>query len=204
MAMKDLPPEVRFRRTELEVDQPAQVNRSGYTGRRTVMGLPGGALWSGSTQIIDANNNDDAGIARAFLIGLEGPVHTFPLPVAKNQHNFAQSAVVAAGALAGQGTMPMKGMPPGVTYLKTGRYITVTLPSGKYQLVMLTAPLVSDGAGNGVASFRPVLREAPANNAPLATRNPFCEVANVTSKVRWVNEPGGMFSFAQLDVEEAF
>lgn len=73
-------PSVNLRGVSWRLRQPAQVNRSGWTGRRQVLGLPGGAVWEASGEFVTRIGQANFYELRAFLAALRGPVNTFALP----------------------------------------------------------------------------------------------------------------------------
>lgn len=185
---------------ELSLDENVQVNRSGWTKRRKVMGLPGAQKWQATFNPHTIYDLDDRRDWRAFLVALEGPVNNFRLPVAETQRT-GSNPTVAAGANAGS-TLPLTGLPAGQTVLRAGDYMTVPLPSGHHRLVLLTADLVATGVGIATAQFRPDLTEPPAQGATVETIEPFALMALTGSENGWREERGGME--INFSVEEAF
>ena len=83
--------------TGLSLSAPAQVNRSKWTGKRKVVGLPGIELWRAQISI-DAQATEEAERPwRAFLWGLKGPSNWFRylLPCATHA---GSKPTVASGA----------------------------------------------------------------------------------------------------------
>lgn len=192
MAVKTLPNETKIGSIDWRLVQPAQVNRSGYTGARQVMGLPGGARWTGSIEFVAFANDAEARLWRGFLSSLEGQVHTFYLYVLNAQHAGANPT---ATGVAGATTATLSA----AIGLLSGQFMTFTLSSGKRQMVVLT----QDMAG-AVATFRPQLREATGAAATVETIAPYAEVALASDSVAWLSAPGKMFDFPSIDFEEAY
>lgn len=157
--------------SRLRLSTPAQQNRSEWTGRKQVIGLPGAELWLGQIMIDILTTEEEERPWRAFLFGLRGPYNWFRCPLPCNQHAGAKPQVNAASSPGY--TLPLKGLTPSVTILQAGQYMTVPLPSGRQRAVMLTAPLVSNASGLATAAFVPALGEVPANNATVETKDPF-------------------------------
>lgn len=191
MAVKTLPSGFKFRAIEWRLQQPAQVNRSGYTGARQVVGLPGGARWSASVEFAPFQNDAAVRAWRGFLAGLEGQVHTFYMPaVLADQHAGANpTATVASGASSATLSSSIG--------LQAGQYLTFTLSSGKRQMVVLTADMVG-----ALATFRPPLREAATGT--VETLRPYAQVALTEDTVAWSPQPGGIYALGGIEVEEAY
>lgn len=63
------------------VAHPAQQNRSLWTGRSKILGLPGAEYWTGKAVFRVLAREDYIRQARAFFYALRGKVNTFDLPV---------------------------------------------------------------------------------------------------------------------------
>ena len=135
--------------TGLSLSAPAQVNRSKWTGKRKVVGLPGIELWRAQISIDIQATEEAERPWRAFLWGLKGPTNWFRhiLPCATHA---GSKPTVAAGASDGY-ALPLTGLSVSTAILKAGQFMTVPLPSGAYRVVCLTADLTSDGSGNATA-----------------------------------------------------
>lgn len=184
---------------EWTLDQPAQVNRSAWTGRAKIVGMPGASLWSVKANIRLRARESEKRPWRAFLLSLRGPVNTFKLYAACSQRT-GSNPTVSTGAAIGW-TLPVTGLPFSQTVLVTGQFMTVSLPSGAKALVCLTSDLVSNGSGAATATFEPALPEAAANGATIETINPYCLMRLTATSQGW-SEEGGMQSMA-IEAEEA-
>lgn len=184
---------------ELRLSAPAQVNRSAWTGRRKVVGLPGTETWRGKATIDMMATEDEERDWRAFLFGFGGQANWFrwPLPCATH---LGPKPTVAAGASNGY-TLPLTGMLASTRILKAGQFMTVPLPSGHSRAVCLTADLRADGSGNATATFRPALNETPTLGATVETTDPFIPMSPVESEQGFGMADG--VSGASFDVEEA-
>lgn len=185
--------------TGLELLSPAQVNRSQWTGARKVIGMPGAELWTGSASIDLIATEVEERKWRSFLFGLRGPQNWFRWPLPWNQH-IGPMPTVDTGASNGY-TLPLTGMQPGTRILLAGQFMTVPLPSGRYRAVCLTADLISDATGEGVATFVPALTETPTLAAIVETARPFVPMSPVAARQGFVTEQG--VSGTSFDVEEA-
>jgi hypothetical protein len=186
--------------TAIDREDAAQVNRSAWTGKRKVMGLPSGELWYANAVVADLATELDERPWRAFMRSLRGQQNWFKLRVACQRHVGAMP-LVAAGAGAGY-TMPLKGMLPSSTILRAGQYLTVTLPQGNGRLIQLDEDLISDASGNATATFTPALNQTPVENAICETANPYLPVAQTASRngMSTANAVSGV----SFDLEEAF
>lgn len=155
-------------------DYPAQVNRSAWTGKSKVVGLPGAEKWMARFAFYGLESELDERPWRAFFAKLKGVENWFRLRVAC-QTPRGSNPLVAAGAGTGY-TLPVKGMLPFAIHLEAGQYMTVLLPSGHYRCVCLTEHLIADAAGNATAQFSPALNEAPAVDVVIETGRPFIPV----------------------------
>ena len=177
---------------------PAQVNRSGWTGRRKVGGLPGAETWMASVTIETLATEIEERPWRAFLFGLRGQENWFKLRVACQRH-IGPMPTVGEGATDGY-ELPLVGMQPSTRILSAGQWLTVPLPSGHARLVNLLSDLVTDGDGAATAICNFALNEAPEEGASVESANPYCPVASTDPGIglSWSNGVGGR----SFDVEE--
>lgn len=188
-----------LRTDRLELSSPSQVNRSTWTGRRKVIGLPGVERWQGAVSIGPIALETEERQWRAFLFALKGPANWFRLPLPCNQH-LGNRPTVAAGA-SNAYILPLTGMQPNTLILRAGQFMTVPLPSGHRRAVCLTADLVANGSGNANAIFEPALNETPSLGATVETLTPFVAMAPVGSIIGLATADG--VSAASFDVEES-
>lgn len=184
---------------ELDFDEPAQQNRSGWTGTRKVVGLPGAGLWSGQVTVQDIATEEEERQWRGFIAGLKGVQNWFKVYLPCQSH-IGPAPTVDTGAGNGY-TLPLTGMSPSTRILETGQHMTVPLPSGHKRAVRLTADLVTDGAGKAVAQFAPALNEVPTLGATVETANPYVPVA-ATATRNPIPQSNGVSAFT-MDVEES-
>lgn len=177
-----------------ELDSPAQVNRSGWTGRGKTVGLPGAELWSFSARVRFRSTIADQRPWRAFFTSLKGLQNTFKFHLECQRH-IGPAPQVDTGAGDGY-TLPLKGMSASTILLVAGQCMTVPLPSGHMRLVCLADDLITDAAGKAVANFTPALGEVPALNAVVETANPYSPVMLTTRKF---SSGGGSFAFDAVE-----
>jgi len=201
--MIDLPDGVGFADADWDLTTPFQDNRSGWTGARRGAGGPGVAHWYATATFAGIGlGHVAAAPIRAFLAKLRGSVNAFRFPVAKNQHPLSIAPTVKAGAVAGASQMTIKDLPISTAILAEGFYITVIRPSGKGQMLLLTTPLVSNPSGEATVQFYPPLMAAPAAGSPVETKDPWCQVTLVESRVGWKHGKNEAHSFRPLLLEE--
>ncbi|MBH0112706.1 hypothetical protein I5E68_07045 [Novosphingobium sp. YJ-S2-02] len=183
---------------KIELDQNFQVNRSIWTGRRRVSGMPGAQRWFGSFNVARMTEDEERPW-RAFLLSLRGPVHRFRLPVACNQRT-GTNPTVRTGAGSGT-TLPLENLPANATPLLAGHYLTVPLPSGHHRLVMLTEDLQTNGTGQGTATLTPELMQIPAEGTVVETIAPYMHAALIDPRQGW-QVTNGVSAFT-INAEEA-
>lgn len=199
MTLITLPTGFEFDAEDWEIDVPAQVNRSVFTKRRKVIGLPGAESWSCRLTVEPIATETDERPWRAFLLSLRGQQNTFNVKAAC-QSPPAGTPTVNSGATAGY-TLPITGLAISQTILKAGQFMTVPLPSGHKRLVCLTADLVSNGSGNATATFEPALTEVPTTSTAIEMSNPYCPMSLKARSNGWTRNQG-VAQFI-LDAEEA-
>lgn len=178
---------------------PSQVNRSEWTGKRKVVGLPGAELWRGKATIDTMATEAEERPWRAFLLALRGPENWFRWPLPCHRH-IGPKPTVDTGATDGY-SLPLKGIQPNARILEAGQYMTVPLPSGYSRAVCLTAELRADGSGQAIAYFEPALGEVPAEDAEVETVDPYIAMALVSPEQGFTLSNG--VSGSSFDVEEA-
>ena len=184
---------------ELDYDEPAQVNRSAWTGTRKAIGLPGGGLWSGQIAVENIATESEERQWRAFLAKLKGVQNWFKVYLPCQSH-IGPAPTVDTGATNGY-TLPLTGMAVSTRILEAGQHLTVPLPSGHVRAVRLTADLITDATGEAVAEFGPALNEVPDLGATVESANPYVRVA-ATATRNPIPQSNGISGFV-LDVEES-
>ncbi|GLI99115.1 hypothetical protein [Sphingobium sp. BS19] len=187
MALITLPSQ-DFEKLTVELDQNFQVNRSEWTGRRRITGMPGLQKWYVSASIPALTTEMEERPWRAFFAAARGPVNSFAIQVACSQRT-GSNPTVRAGATAGN-TLPVAGMPASATVLQAGQYLTAILPSGRWRLLLLTADLTSNSSGLGTASFEPALTEIPATGSSVETIDPFIVCSLLEGRQGWTVDNG--------------
>jgi hypothetical protein len=161
-----------------QLDVPAQSNKSAWTGRTKITGLPGAETWSVKARVRLRSSLATQRPWRAFAMALRGNQNTFRIRAACNQRT-GSNPTVGFGATSGY-SAPLTGLPVSTTVLRAGDFMTFALPSGHFRLVCLKADLVSNGSGAATASFEPALNEVPSISSTVETINPFALVRNTS------------------------
>lgn len=182
----------------LDFDEPAQVNRSAWTGARRVVGLPGASLWTGQIELGPFATEEEEQPWRAFLSKLRGQQNWFKVYLPCQTH-IGPAPTVAAGATNGY-SLPLAGLNPSTLILRAGQHMTVPLPSGHNRAVRLEVDLISDASGNTTAQFAPALNEVPTLGASVETARPFVPVASAKPRIGLSYDQG--VSGTALEVEE--
>lgn len=185
--------------TGLTPNFPSRVNRSAWTGKRKVVGLPGGENWTGSLIVPDIATELEERKWRAFLVALRGPQNWFKWFLPCQTHSGAKPLVNNTPAPGYE--LSLDGMTPSTTILTAGCFMTVPLPSGHKRLVCLTEDMVTNSSGQAIARFGPALGEIPANNVEVETKAPYIPLAltNTNTGLNYQDAIAGI----ELDVEEA-
>ena len=178
---------------------PQQVNRSEWTSRTQVVGMPGAETWAIRAALAPMASEADERPWRAFLFSLRGRQNHFHYPLACQQHVGGKPLVNAASS-SGY-SLPLDGMTPSVTILPAGSFLTVPLPSGHRRTVMLEADLVTNGAGQATAQFNFALGEVPADNAEVESLNPYIPVRSADGGIGLTYD--NAVSGAALNLEES-
>lgn len=194
MAEITVPDQSLFVDKQWSLDIPAQQNRSGWTGRSKVVGLPGAETWRVTGRVRFRPTERMQRPWRAFFLALRGIQNTFRIRAACQTH-IGPPPVVDAGA-GDAYTLPLKGMAVSTTILEAGQWMTVPLPSGYARLVCLTADLITDASGEATAQFEPALGEAPAEDAVVETAEPYTLVRQANPSAAW---QGGDFRFEAVE-----
>ena len=113
MALLEIPDPEALILNSLTLDVPDQMNRSIWTRRRKIVGLPGAEMWMASFSIEPLATEDDERPWRAFLFNLRGRQNHFNYPLPRQRHVGGKPLVNAAS---GSGyTLPLDGMQPSTT-----------------------------------------------------------------------------------------
>ncbi len=151
---------------------PAQVTRSGWTGRSKAIDLPGAETRSATIEFEPCATELEERPLRAFVAAMNGVVNQAYIPRAC-QYHIGDRPLVGSGAGAGR-MLPLTGLVPLTRVLEAGQFLTVPLPSGHHRMVMLLADLISSAGGTATAQLDFALNETPVTGTVVETANPFC------------------------------
>lgn len=196
MALIALPSFAKFPRIQWTPKFRNQVNRSAWSGKRKVMGMPGGELFGVSCEPRVAFTETEERAWRSFVTKLRGQENTFQLQAACSQFVAgAANPTVLSGGAAGASTATLSGIPTGG--LKEGMFLTFNLTGGLKQLVVVSADTL---AGSQLVTFQPALRKAATGT--VEAKNPYAEVALLKDDSGWSRSEGGFT--VGFEAEEAF
>jgi hypothetical protein len=202
MTLITFPTALGIKHIEWSLDQPAQVNRSQFTGRRQVTVLSLSPRWSAHVEFAPIIGEAAVLAWRAFMVQLQGPANTFHLKAVENTQRAAANPL-AGTAAAGAITLPLTGLTPSTTNLLTGRMLSVPLSTGDTQLVILTQDLIADGSGNATAHFLGCLRAPAASGQAVEAGAPFGVMALKGTAAGYTVDPGQIYG-AAFEAEEAY
>lgn len=182
-------PDFAIKQIEWSLDRPAQVNRSEWTGKRTVMADPWHGKWRARAELASVQGEAGVRALRAFLVALKGTVNTFRLYATIEAQNANTGVTVNTTAAAGATSLIITGAS---TALLAGQYFTVN-----GQLCCCTA-----AQSGSTLTFQPPLRVQATSTTKVVTARPYALVALTDSRVGWSIGQARMHSIT-IDVEEA-
>lgn len=198
MALITLPSIDDIELTRIRPDVPDQLNRSIWSRKGKVVGLPGAEIWQLGAFVGPFATEVEERPWRAFLHGLKGRQNHFHMRVACQRH-YGPKPLVNAASAAGY-LLPLDGMAVSTRILEAGQYLTVPLPSGHKRLVMLMADLITNGSGQATAELNIALGEIPANDIEVETAYPYVPVICTDGNPELTYDQG--VSSASFNLEE--
>lgn len=176
--------------------QPAQNNISTWTGARQV--LPSGRGWW-ECQITYPPIVSTASFNpwRSFVAQMRGAANDVQIPVDPTAQSAIANTMLVNGANQTGRSINVDGLPNSTTVLTAGQFVTIG-----NQLLQLTANVTSNGSGQATLSFEPAIRAAPADNAVVEFKNPYC-LMYLTDDPSYSVDPGYVYSLS-LNLKEAF
>ncbi len=182
-------PALGIRTIEWALDQPAQINASTLTGKRTPVAEPWFGKWRAVVELAPIVGVDQARILRSFFARCLGMINTFRLLACEGPQNANSGVTVSGTAAAGASSLTISGA---ATAMKVGQHVTVN-----DQLLILTAV-----AGN-VLTFVPRLRAQATGGTAIETANPYALVHLSAPTAEWSIEPGTVSTF-KFEAMEAY
>lgn len=175
---------------------PSQTNISSWTGERQTVSSNRG-WWECNLVLPPIVGTNNVNVWRSFIAQARGSTNDFKVPVDPT----AQSNLVATPLIKGAGqtgrSLLTDGWPNSSTILRAGEYVTIN-----NQLLQLTADITSNGSGEATIFFEPPVRSAPADNAAVEFKNPYC-LMYLTDQPEMSVEPGYVYSLS-LSLRESF
>lgn len=193
MPARPVPAEV-----EWDIDQPAQVNRSEFTGRRRVAILAAAPRFYARVTLPPILGEANAFAWRAFVVDLDGVANSFRLVACERDQVAGVPVVQVDGAGQGGRELATKGWGSAGLKLRRGQFVTV----GE-QLLMLTADVVAEATGLAAVRFKPHLRLSPADGAPIEVKRPYAVMSMSDPRNGWKAGIGQNYAVA-FDCEESF
>jgi hypothetical protein len=190
------PAGVGIRRAQWAIDEPAQVNRSEFTGRRQVVLLAIAPRWRVSVEFAPLIGQAAILALRAFLLDLKGQANTFKLVAVEASQISGVAPLVNGAGQTGYALVTDGWGADGLKLLR-GQFVTVN-----DQLLMLSANVTAAG-GAATLVFNTALRVAPADNAPITVDLPYALLALSAPSVGWSVDPGQIYGVT-LTAEEAY
>ncbi|HYH64138.1 MAG TPA: hypothetical protein VD866_05525 [Urbifossiella sp.] len=169
MTAIDLPTLTGFTTSRFGLETNTQTFTSPLTKATQRMVL-GGARWTW-TFSLPAMKRDKAAVWKAFIDQLEGQGNKFNAfdPDCTTPRGTATGTPLVKNDSQTGSSLTTDGWTAGITALKAGDYFSVN-----GELKRMTADAVADGSGNATLTFKPALRNSPADNAPLTVQRPTC------------------------------
>ncbi|MDF0489211.1 hypothetical protein PX554_13805 [Sphingomonas sp. H39-1-10] len=180
-----------------EIEQPGQVNRGEFTGRRRVTLLSAAPRMHATVTMPPILGEDRVLDWRAFVFECDGVANKFRL-IACERDQVAEAAVVVDGAGQFGQTLKTRGWSTPGLRLKRGHFITV----GE-QLLVVRAPVIVDGSGRATISVKPHIRVQPGDGDAIEVRRPYAVMSMSDPKAGWEAGVGQNYAVT-FDCEEAF
>lgn len=177
-----------FETMEWTLETPQTKNRSRWTGRTQVVGLPGAPYWTVNATVQEIATEAQARKWRAFMASLRGSENTFLMPALHTpQGSFVEPTVTAN--VAGGRQVDVND----ATNIAIGMHISILLTNGHYRLCVVVAKAVNR------ISLEPELAGTAAA-AAVRLNNPVSTMRMRQGQTSWVDSGGVGFT---LDADEA-
>ena len=165
----------------------------------------GGSRWTASLSL-PPMKRDRAAVWQAFFLQLEGGANTFfafdpDAPAPRGQARLTPGTPLVNGANQSGSALAIDGCPASVVnYLLPGDYFGVN-----GELKMVVAPVSTNGSGQVTLTFKPALRNKPADNAPVTLVKPTCTMALVDDQQAiWECDVTGVYQPKTFTAVEVF
>jgi len=183
---------------EWTIDQPGQVNRGEFTGKRRVTILAAAPRWFAKVTLPQITGEGRVLDWRAFVVDCDGIANSFRIIACEKDQIAGSLDVRVKGANQGGHSLITSGWGAAGPKLKRGQFITLG-----DQLLMLNAAVVADADGNATLSVKPYIRVVPADKATIEVKRPYAVMAMLDPKNGWKVGIGQKYAVS-FDCEEAF
>ena len=165
----------------------------------------GGSRWTAAFSL-PPMKRDKASVWQAFFLSLEGGANTFygfdpDAPAPRGQARLTPGMPLVNGANQSGSTLAVDGCPANVlNYLLPGDYVGMN-----GELKMIVAPVNTNGSGQATLTFKPALRNKPADNAAVTLVKPTCQMALVDDQQAiWECDAAGLYQSKTFTAVEVF
>lgn len=183
---------------EWTIDQPGQVNRGEFTGKRRVTLLAAAPRWYAKVTLPPITGESRVLEWRAFVVDCDGVANSFRLIACERDQIAGSLDVRVLGANQGGHALITSGWGAAGAKLKRGQFVTLG-----DQLLMLNAAVVADANGNATLSVKPYIRVVPADQASIEVKRPYAVMSMADPKNGWKVGIGQKYGVS-FDCEEAF
>ncbi|WP_242149626.1 hypothetical protein [Sphingomonas sp. BAUL-RG-20F-R05-02] len=185
-------------KVEWSFDQPVQVNRSEFTGKRRATILSAAPRWYAAVTLPAIIGEDGVLDWRAFVVDCDGVANSFRVIACERDQMGGNPNVVVSGANQGGHALATAGWGDPGPKLKRGQFVTIG-----DQLVMLMAPVIADANGRATLNFKAYLRLSPADGAQIEVRRPYAVMSMSDPKNGWIVDVGQNYAVT-FPCEESF
>lgn len=183
---------------EWTIDQPGQVNRGEFTGKRRVTLLTAAPRWFAKVTLPPILGEERVLAWRRFVVDCDGIANSFRLVACERPQTSADLAVRVRGGGQGGHRIVTAGWGGAGAKLRAGQFVTIA-----DQLLLLTQPAVADSDGVATLTVKPYLRFASVDGALVEVRLPYAVMAMSDPKTGWKVGIGQNYAIG-FDCEEAF
>ncbi|MBB4611602.1 hypothetical protein [Sphingomonas yabuuchiae] len=180
------------------IDQPAQVNRGEFTGKRRVTLLTAAPRWYATVSLPPILGEDAALAWRAFVVDCDGIANRFKVIACERDQVADNPVVVVDGSGQGGRMLRVRGWGSAGTKLRRGHFVTVN-----EQLLSVQADVVVGADGRASIAVKPYIRIATTDGAPVEVKRPYAVMAMSDPKNGWKVGIGQNYGVS-FNCEEAF
>lgn len=191
MALVNLPDLPRlFSTVDWKLETPQMKNRSQWTGRTQVIGLPGAIYWTARAVVIPISTESAARKWRAFVASLRGAENTFLMPALPTPQAALPVEPIVTAAVAGNRQVDVND----ASGIGVGMQVSILQTNGHYRLCVVVGKIANR------ISLEPELAGAPTIGSTVKVNNPVATMRLTSGSNGWSDASTVDFS---LDMEEA-